>query len=196
MIAPTDIGFDIAPLSSQSSSAGKLSCFPSEVLVQIFGWLPSVGNYLAFKLVSKRTHDLVTDSKFTVMVYREMLRPDSNRGLYWVYPIEQKVGERNKFIDSLKTWIAPGSDVAVTERLIFSHKFPVIQFVYALHAKDSTRNRRRLWNSVKQLREVWVDYRLNGWRINRFGVPYTDSGSTRYVDVLHFHPCDKTDTPC
>ena len=193
----TNIGFDVSPLSSQSSSGfGTLSCFSPEVLVQIFGWLPSVGTYLALKLVSKRMHDLVVDSKFTAMVYREMLQPDFNRGLYWLYPIEQKPGEYDNFVNSLKTWIASGSNVAGSGRLIFSHEFPVIQFVYALYVEDSPRNRRRLWNNVKQLREVWVDYRLNGWKVNRFGVPYRNPGSAGYANALHFHLCGNADTPC
>jgi len=178
LVAPTDIGFDASPFSSRSSSAGTLSRFPSEVLVQIFGWLPTVGNYLTLKLVSKRMHDLVINLRFTAMVYREMLQPDLNRGLYWVYPIEQKSGEYDSFVNSLKTWITSGSNVAGSKHLIFSHGFPVIQFVYALHAEDSPRNRRRLWNNVKRLKEIWVDYRLNGWKVNRFRVPYPNSAST------------------
>ncbi|KAF5348111.1 hypothetical protein D9756_010768 [Leucocoprinus leucothites] len=176
----TNIGFDVPLLStSSSSSLGSLSRFSPEVLVQIFGWLSTVGEYIKLKTVSQRMHDLITSSQFTAMVFREMLQPNPNRALFWVHPIDQKPEEHNDFVEALKTWTSSDSQSnIVSEQLVSSPGFPIVQFIYAVLTEDPTRNRRRLWNNVKWLREVWADYRLNGWKVNRFGVAYPRSVET------------------
>jgi hypothetical protein len=52
--------------------------------------------------------------------------------------------------------------------------FPYIQFVRSCFESNSMRNRRRLWGQVKQMEKVWMDYRVHGWKVDRFGVPLKD----------------------
>jgi hypothetical protein len=125
-------------------------------------------------------YDIIVDSKFASTVVREMLQPDPSRGLFWVYPIEEHPGEQEDFIEALKTWASTSDESAamvLDQKFILSSGFPLLHFVCSLWIEDNTRNRRRLWKNVQQLRDVWVDYRVHGWKVNRFGVPYPTSES-------------------
>ncbi|KAF5349236.1 hypothetical protein D9756_009414 [Leucocoprinus leucothites] len=175
-----DIGLDVAPRSDFHSrfALGVLSCFSPEVLTQIFGWLPSIWAYLNLKVVSKAMHNLIVDSRFTMMVFREMLQPDPRRALYWVHPIKEfeQEEEVKNFVEALQSWAGmPSNSKTISEDFILSSEFPVIQFIHSLYMTDEPRNRRRLWSNIQRLKEVWVDYRKNGWKVNRFGAPYLES---------------------
>jgi hypothetical protein len=119
-------------------------------------------------------YDIVVDAKFTRTVVREMLQSDPHRGLFWVYPIEAHPGEQEDLIEALKLGFYVSSDKsaarALNQKFILSSGFPLLDFVCSLYTEDNG----RLWNSVQRLREVWVDYRMNGWKVNRFGAPYPD----------------------
>lgn len=65
----------------------------------------------------------------------------------------------------------PGSSVLP---LVKSPHFPRLAFVRECWASDSMRNRRRLWGQVAQFEELWRDYRLHGWRVDRFFHPSDD----------------------
>lgn len=176
------LGFDVPILATQSSlTFGILAHLPNEILVHIFGWLPNITTYLTLKLVSKRLHDLVSDVEFTCMVLRKMLIPGPSRGMFWVYPIENQSGESENFRDAIKSWFMLTSSSSredidiIPENIFFHHEFPLIHFIHALYTGNSSRNRKRLWKNAKNLEEVWIDYRRNGWKVNRFGVPYPES---------------------
>lgn len=167
------LGFDVPPRAVETfSTIGTLARFSTEILVQIFGWLPSLATYLGLMVVSKQMHDLVSDAKFTSMVLREMLEPDPARAMFWIHPIKQEPEEFEEFMEAVRSWV-PASPTLQNHDLS-APGFPLIQFIYAVYSEDSTRNRRRLWNNTKRLEAVWVDYRVNGWEVDRFGVPYPE----------------------
>lgn len=172
------LGFDVPTRATQTSLAfGSLARFSNEILVQIFGQLPAIATYLNLKIVSKRLHDLVSDAKFTLIVLREMLKPDPAREMFWVHPIGKQPGESENFRNALNSWLAltssPGKEVnTIPEDILFDHEFPLIQFVHALYTGNSSRNRKRLWKNVKSFEDTWGNYRRSGWKVNRFGAPY------------------------
>jgi hypothetical protein len=173
LAALQDFGFDVPSRSISQSSIGSLAIFSPEILAQIFGWLPSFGEYLDLKAVSKEMYDIVADSQFTSSVVREMLQPDPSRGLFWAYPIEEHPSEQEDFIEALKTWVLSSDKsaaMALNRKFILSSEFPLLHFVRSMCTEDNPRNRRRLWKNAQRLREVWVDYRMNGWKVNKFGV--------------------------
>ncbi|KAF9447896.1 hypothetical protein P691DRAFT_730601, partial [Macrolepiota fuliginosa MF-IS2] len=154
---PINLGFDAPPLASESSSPiGALARCSTEVLVQIFGWLPDLATYLGLKAVSKRLYDIVADAKFTVMVLREMLEPDMARAMFWIHPIKQQPGEGEDFIEALRTWAPAAQEQSCVKYILSTPRFPLISFIHAMYSQGSPRNRRRLWNNIKRLEDVWV----------------------------------------
>jgi hypothetical protein len=124
-------------------------------------------------------HDLVTDTTFAFPVLREIIGPDPAGEMFWIYPLENQPEEMDNFKNCLYSWLSlKCSSVkkeSVTARdILFHREFPLIQFIHSLYMSDYSRNRRRLWKNVKKFEEVWVDYRRNGWEVNRFGLPYTE----------------------
>jgi hypothetical protein len=180
LVEVTALGLGVPSRASQTPfSLGCLSGLAIEILCQIFLHLPNVATYLSLKLVCKGMHDLVTDTKFAYPVLREIIGPDTTREMFWIYPLENQPREMDNFINCLNSWLSlkcPSTKKeSFTARDILSHRdFPLIQFIHSLYTSDYSRNRRRLWESVKQFKEVWVDYRVNGWEVNRFGLPYTE----------------------
>jgi hypothetical protein len=176
----TALGLDVPTRASQTPfSLGCLSGLAIEILCQIFRHLPNVTTYLSLKLVCKGMHDLVTDTKFAYPVLREIIGPDPTREMFWIYPLENQPREMNIFINCLNSWLslkcpAKKESVVTARDILFRREFPLIQFIHALYTSDNSRNRRRLWKNVKKFEEVWVDYRRNGWKVNRFGLSYAE----------------------
>ncbi|KAF7770262.1 hypothetical protein Agabi119p4_6236 [Agaricus bisporus var. burnettii] len=180
LIEVTTFGFDVPPRAFHTSSfTGFLFRFSTEILSEIFGQLPNVATYLTLKLVSKRMHDLVTDTKFAFPVLREIIKPDPTGEMFWIYPLEDQQEEMDNFKNSLYSWLTLNCssvemESVTTWDILSHHEFPLVHFIHALYMSDCSRNRRRLWKNVKKFEEVWVDYRRNGWEVNRFGLPYPE----------------------
>jgi hypothetical protein len=176
----TTLGFDVPPRALKTPfSLGHFSDLAVEILCQIFRHLPDIAAYLSLKLVCRGMHDIVTDTNFAIPVLREIIAPNPSRGMFWIYPLENQPQEMDNFINCLYSWssmrcpsVERGS---VSARHIPSHReFPLIQFIHSLCTSDCSRNRRRLWRNVKRFEEIWVDYRSQGWEVNRFGLSYTE----------------------
>lgn len=66
---------------------------------------------------------------------------------------------------------APEIDMASIpsiESLILSPTFPRLVFIRACWDSDYMMNRKRIWGQVKQFEKLWIDYRINGWKVDRF----------------------------
>lgn len=83
--------------------------------------------------------------------------------LHWLLPVSTMDGEEDRFWKATKTWFPSGRDTN-----IFYSTFPLFEFVKANYRTSSMKNRRRLWGISQQFRELWIQYRTEGYEDDVF----------------------------
>ncbi|PPQ96046.1 hypothetical protein CVT26_004679 [Gymnopilus dilepis] len=169
--------FSRFPMTTNPAEA--LKPFPSSVLLNISQFLDSLASYFSLARTSKQLYNTLTDSTFLNQVVKGMAASPSGC-LFWLRPVAAMRGEESKAYEALSTYLPPaeskaGDELGTAEKLgpvsPWDHKhFPWHEFVRRCFQSDFMRNRRRLWRQVEQFEEVWRDYRMNGWEVDRFGV--------------------------
>ncbi|KAF9524629.1 hypothetical protein CPB83DRAFT_773595 [Crepidotus variabilis] len=162
--------------STLPRSNSGLTSLPIELLYEILIHLAGLSGYFQISALSKYLRSILCEPTFYSRVLRGMLT-HPGRCLYWVLPLTSIPKEAERAKDAMNSWIdAEDRQTKVNWNQssfilkLIDPEFPLAAFVKACFSSDSMMNRKRIWGQVKQLEEVWRDYRLNGWRIDRFGV--------------------------
>lgn len=165
---------------------------PNELLLPILHDLP-LPSLLALASTCRSLRAFILEPSFLDRVLKEAIVRGSLR---WLLPLEAVVNEKQRAYDALRLWFAEdrrpgplskdveenaydGQDSTAQKRpergpvpsvraLIALPYFPRLAFLRECWESDSMRNRRRLWGQVAQFEELWRDYRLHGWRVDRF----------------------------
>lgn len=118
----------------------------------------------------------IMDIPFLNQVIKEAMAEGGS--LYWINPVPDVRGEmdRARVID--KAWMELSSTPASIEddvinetlslRPFTARGFPYHAFFRACHNTDSMRNRKRLWDNVKQFDILRRNFRLFGWERDDF----------------------------
>ena len=174
------------PQGNSTSTFGKL---PIELLLVILGQTP-LTSYLSLSSTCKSLRSFLITPDFADRVMKESI---AHGHLRWLSPVDAMPSEVDRANEIFKQWIS----VYVPEELSFHldarnllllPHFPCFAFVYACLHSDSMMNRERIWGMVKQYDALWMDYRTNGWKQNRFyymrGSLYYASEARRPVDYV------------
>ncbi|KAF8154075.1 hypothetical protein B0H34DRAFT_625295, partial [Crassisporium funariophilum] len=155
--------------SDLTSGLGHLALLPPDILTEFLSWLPDLKSYLALSRTSRMFFNSLTNTSTFNRVLRRMSK-DPSRCLYWLRPVNALDGEVVKANEALFTWYNPSANDTQLESAspLDDVKFPWVGFIRACHNSDSMRNRQRIWGQIKQVEHAWRDYRINGWRVDRF----------------------------
>jgi F-box domain len=163
---------------------GKL---PIELLLVILGQTP-LTSYLSLSSTCKSLRSLLITPDFADRVMKESI---AHGHLRWLSPVDTMPSEVDRANEIFKQWISvyvpeePSFRLYARNHSLLPH-FPCFVFVYACLHSDSMMNQERIWGMVKQYDALWMDYRTNGWKQNRFyymrGSLYHPSEARRPVD--------------
>ena len=148
--------------------------------------------YLSLSSTCKSLRSLLITPDFADRVMKESI---AHGHLRWLSPVDTMPSEVARANKIFKQWISvyvpeePSSSFHLDARnLLLLPHFPCFAFVYACLHSDSMKNRERIWGMVKQYDALWMDYRTNGWKQNRFyymrGSLYYASEARRPVDYV------------
>lgn len=151
-----------------------LDKLPIEIVHHVLCFLP-LPSYLGLASTCRTLHAFLLDKIFFNHVLKEMTA-DISRPLYWVRPATTRDGEVERARGPLQTWLPSLEETNIVNRNsvegadlpLESPNFPFYEFIRECRESDSMCNRKRIWGTVKQLEEVWCDYRRRGWRVDRF----------------------------
>lgn len=172
------------PITSLVPQPGLLAALhfkglPQEIFSYLLTFLP-LNAYLCFASTCRQFHATFTDDAFLNRILRGMMTSCSHP-LFWILPVAAVDGEVVSAQKIASQWTqladnAPSSAPNRESRSPFTTPdFPTLKFVRECYNSDSMKNRRRLWRNVKQIEDVWRDYRENGYQVDRFGSLPTDS---------------------
>lgn len=152
-----------------------ISILPTELVLQILSHLP-LTSVLSLSSTSKTIRNHITDTPFINQVIKEEMAEGGP--LYWVHPVPDVRGEMDRARAVDKAWmqlsptpasIEDGSmNETISSRPFTAREFPYHAFVRACHNSDSMRNRKRLWDNVKQFDILHKDLRRFGWERDNF----------------------------
>ncbi|KAH8827929.1 hypothetical protein DL96DRAFT_1126638 [Flagelloscypha sp. PMI_526] len=150
--------------SLDSQSCCSFLALPTELILLILTKSSLVG-VLQFSASSKKARAVVKD------IFNQILREMVLYGvLSWLKPVPDVPNEVSNALTALKSWL-PES----TEYPLEAAEFPFASFVFSCFVDSpSMRNRRRLAGIVKQFEAMWVQYRRNGWTVNRWELEESD----------------------
>jgi len=180
-----------------AAPSGALMHIPHEILFHIMGQVQSLGDYFSVARSSKPLFHVLMDTSNLNRVLKEMSSTPSGF-LFWLRPVPDMPGDLENATCALSAWLSSrakaksgqlptcvdpmnegkpvGTDTDVTSQHVLDSplddlSFPYIPFVRSCFESPSMKNRRRLWGQVKQVERVWREYRVHGWKVDRFGVP-------------------------
>jgi len=160
-----------------------LARLPKEVFDTVCGQM-SISTFFALSVTCRTFRCRMCDLKVLNHVSREMLQ---HGPLQWILPVAGVAGEMEAAVTTSETWIdfaryrlgskpfePSGGMAGVTVQArspsvtFYSGDFPAFAFIDACFHSESIRNRRRLYGQVMQFKELWRDYRMEGWEVDRF----------------------------
>lgn len=163
------------PLAAKATD--MLKPLPNEIFFHIVQYTDSLQMYFTLARTSKWLCNELNDSLFLNRAFRAMASSPSGC-LFWTQPVASMNGEVKKAYEAASTFLSNvevEGDSPVAKQKSSSpfarRDFPWLSFIRLCWRSDFMRNRKRLWRQVKQMEEVWIDYRVHGWEIDRFGVP-------------------------
>ncbi|KDR71488.1 hypothetical protein GALMADRAFT_253788 [Galerina marginata CBS 339.88] len=146
---------------------------PTELVLDIFRHLP-IHALLSLSSASRRLRGLITEPAFLNQAIKAAVLAGAE---FWVLPVQRIPGEEERARCAARAWLAgvsPGHDAPIAliqpemESPFRSSLFPHLAFMQACYGSDSMRNRRRLWDVVRQFEALWREYRLYGWERDVF----------------------------
>lgn len=182
------------PRYPNATPSGTLMHIPREILFHILCQVQSLNDYFSIARTSKSLFNVLMDTAILSRALKEMSSTPSGC-LFWVRPVADMPGDEENATPVLSRWLTSyansgelvdpqnertpegmaGGNTQVTSTILGSPfedpSFPYIPFVRSCFENQSMKNRRRLWGQVKQMEPVWREYRVHGWKVNRFGVP-------------------------
>ena len=159
-------------LSARAS--GTFHRLPTEIMQHILQDVP-LQSILALSSASRSLRNLITNPPYLKHIIMQAITYGSLR---WILPVETMPGEVESALNAFSTWVDKSSPTVLkaivspkpksTLQLISMPSFPHLQFIRACFDLDSMRNRKRLWDIVKQFDGFWWDYQLHGYEVSRF----------------------------
>lgn len=134
---------------------------PRELLDQI---LDDLSLFDAFTLLSiSKSIIHFFDKRLVIhqLLRRRIAQPLGS--LHWILPVTTMEGEEGRFLKAANSWFP-----VVQDDFLFDTSFPLFEFVQANYRTSSMKNRRRLWGISQQFRELWVQYRKEGYEDDVF----------------------------
>lgn len=150
-----------------ASNSHPFNILPTELLLDIFRQLP-IDSLLSLSSASRSLRALITEPAFLNQTIKAAVLGGS---AFWVLPVTIVADEEKNARCIAMEWltmVSSDNDVLTTESPFHSPSFPYLAFLHACYESDSMRNRKRLWNIVKQFDGLWRDYRLHGWQRDVF----------------------------
>ena len=189
---------NLGPIYPNATPSGALMHIPHEILFHILSQVKSLCDYFSVARSSKSLFNVLIKTSNLNRVLKEMSSTPSGY-LFWLRPVPDMPGDLENATCALSAWLRakaksrelsmlvdPPSegkpvgtadrDIDMTSQIVLDSplddfSFPYIPFVRSCFESPSMKNRRRLWGQVKQVERVWREYRVHGWKVDRFGVP-------------------------
>ena len=146
-----------------------------ELLLVILNQTP-LPSYLSLSSTCKSLRSFLTAPSFADRIMKEAI---AHGQLRWISPVGAMRSEVDRANEIFSQWapVYPTQNVKMPEEsafhsdlcnpLLLPH-FPRLAFVHACFQSDSMMNRKRIWGIAKQYDGLWMDYRTNGWKKQRF----------------------------
>ncbi|KAK7689851.1 hypothetical protein QCA50_006490 [Cerrena zonata] len=177
-------------------TAPLVALLPTEIFQQILRDM-SLSSLLNLSATCRMLRSVITEPSFLDLVLKEALRDGNLRWILPIESFRDEkqrayeavrlwipdglssemsikdstTNEESLSLDATSRSNALEIDMASIpsiESLILSPTFPRLAFIRACWDSDYMMNRKRIWEQVKQFEKLWIDYRINGWKVDRF----------------------------